>query len=331
MRRFELLLCILFGSACATPLHGSSAEPTADSAPITPLATGCRPFGHIAQRLSGAIRSLLQGDHMLFVADEGIVDSAPTESLMITVPANASISDCLASATLATGKPSSALPSNRAPTSGVTASGISYLYDSQPCVGYGIAAIGSASDTMLWTADRTAYGTAVVKSEGNTYVYGCQSARFLDADCYLARVPDGSITVESAYAYYVGGGHWSPRVDDAWPLTSAGTSIDVAWSPQEGRWLMLYVTPLGDTLTLRAGLHPEGPWSAPKVVARCDLADADMFCTGVRIHADVATSPRAIIISYAAGSLSSDAGARRIAEPDKWWPRLFSLAIPALP
>jgi hypothetical protein len=73
------------------------------------------------------------------------------------------------------------------------------------------------------------------------------------------RAPLASPDDESAYGYYVGGGRWSPRVEDAWPVTAGGGAIDVAWLSAQGRWLAAYVPPLGDTITPRSGLSPAGP------------------------------------------------------------------------
>jgi hypothetical protein len=184
---------------------------------------------------------------------------------------------------------------------------------------------------LLWTADRPTYGTAAVTTGGDVYALACEPARFLDADCYVARAPATSADDEGAYGYYVGGGEWSPRVDDAWPMTSGGSSVDLAWLPGAGRWLLAYVPPLGNTIVVRSGLTPEGPWSAPVPAATCDLADPDMFCGGVHLHPVLAAPAGSIVLSYAAASLSPDVAARRAAEPLKWWPRLVALALPALP
>jgi hypothetical protein len=183
----------------------------------------------------------------------------------------------------------------------------------------------------LWTPDHPPYGSAAVASGGYVDVLGCVAARFLDADCFLARAPAGDLADESAYAYYVGAGRFSSRVDDSWPLTTGAASLDVAPRPAEGRWVMLYATPLGTTITLRSGLAPQGPWSAPIPIATCDLADADMFCTGIHLHPTIASFPGTVVVSYAAASMSADAATRRAAEPGKWWPRFVALTLPPLP
>ena len=114
-------------------------------------------------------------------------------------------------------------------------------------------------------------------------------------------------------------------------MTSGPGSFDVAWLPSNGDWLLAYTTPLGSTLTVRSGLTPEGPWSAPVTIATCALADPDMFCGGVHLHPAIAAPAGEVVLSYAPETLSSDAAARRLADPDKWWPRFVALTLPPLP
>jgi hypothetical protein len=163
------------------------------------------------------------------------------------------------------------------------------------------------------------------------YAVGCKPARFLDADCFVARATTTSPGDESAYSYYTGGGRWSPRADDAWPMTSGAGSLDIAWLDARSRWLMAYVPPLGNTITLRSGLSPQGPWSAPVPVATCALADPDTFCAGMHLHPGIGVPPGTIALSYAAATLSPDVASRRASEPDAWWPQLVAVALPALP
>jgi hypothetical protein len=106
--------------------------------------------------------------------------------------------------------------------------------------------------TALWTPDRPPYGTVAVAVATDVDVVGCRNARFLDSDCFMARVPAASLDDESAYAYYVGGGRYSTRIDEAWPMTTGPSSLDVV--PWGDRWLMAYVSPLGSTITVRSGL-----------------------------------------------------------------------------
>jgi hypothetical protein len=332
-------------AACATSLPGGdlgeSAGPGDAGATAPPVVSACLPFRSITglTTMSGAFRSIPQaGGGAWAIVDNAVVDGADVPSLALAVPAGASLDDCLASSTLASTGTAPALdPSSLAPLSGVVAGGVALLYYVDASGSIGVAAQDPADGrfrpgaTLLWTSDRPVFGTAAVTDGTNVFAIGCQSARFLDADCFVARAPAASTDDESAYGYYTGGGRWSPRVDDAWPVTSGGTALDVAWLPDHNRWLAAYVPPLGATIMLRSGLTPDGPWSAPLAVATCALADPDMFCAGIHLHPALSAPPGTIALSYAAASLSPDVASRRAAEPDKWWPQLVALPVAPLP
>jgi len=284
------------------------------------------------QGLSGGLRSVAQPGGLLFIADDARVQGTTVQSLQVQVLTSSSASDCLASASFPGGTPSSALPAALSPLAAVSIGGAVSLYVDQPS-GYGVAALGASSTPVpLWTSDRPAFGTAAaVDDDGNVYAIGCIAARFLDGDCYVARAPASSIASIGAYQYYVGSERWSPRIEDAWPMTSGATAVDVVPLPSLGRWLMAYAGPLGTTIIVRSGLSLQGPWSAPIPVAQCDLADGDMFCTDVRLHPALAAPPGSIAVSYAIASLSPDAGARQAQDPAAWWSRLAALPLPPLP
>ena len=319
-------------AACATPLPGSETlAPTEDAAAPLPVLAGCRPLQGLVQGLSGGLRSVPQSAGLLVIADDAQIGHANVPSLQVLAPSSSSASDCLASAAFVGGVPSSALPASLAPLAAVSLGGAVTLYVNRPS-GFGVAALGASSVPVpLWTSDRPAFGTAAVIDDGNVYAYGCLGARFLDGDCFLARAPASSIASIGAYQYYVGSERWSPRVEDAWPMTSGATAVDVAPLPSLGRWLMAYAGPLGTTIIVRSGLSPQGPWSGPIEVAQCNLADGDMFCSDVRLHPALAAPAGSIALSYAIASLASDAAARQAQDPAAWWTRLGVLTLPALP
>jgi hypothetical protein len=317
--------------SCAVPLHDDGGATSAqDAAATPPVAAGCRPFQGVASRVTGAVRSAGMAADTVFVLDDAVVGGTEVPALTLAATAAPSLADCLASAVPAT-PPASALPALDAPRAALATGAAAYLFYDQIGAGYGVVALGSAPGTPLWTSDRPAYGTAAVTDAGTAYVYGCLATGFLDGDCYVARADAASIGEESAYEYYAGGGRWSAQIEDAWPMTSGGTEVDVTWWAPQSRWILAYVAPLGDTIALRSGLTPSGPWSAPIPVATCDLADADMFCAGVHFLAGVSVETGSVALSYAVGSLSADAAARQSSDPLDWWPRVFALKVPALP
>jgi hypothetical protein len=330
MRCSELLL-VLATQGCAEPLHGDGTTvKLVDASSPAPVATGCRPFANIASSVTGALRSTAYDVGTVFVVDNAVVGGQAVPALTLTSSTPPLLADCLAS-TAASSPPVSALSADFAPRAALTIGGTLSLFYATFGSGYGVTTLGTAPSMALWTSDRPAYGTAAVTSEGTAYVYGCLGAGFLDANCYVASVPAASLGDEAAYQYYVGGGRWSASVDDAWPMVSAGTEMDVTWVPGQSRWLMAYAPPLGTTIVLRSGLSPAGPWSAPIPAVTCDLADPDMFCAGVHFHPSVAAPRGSVALSYAIASLSSDAATRQASAPLAWWPRLISLVVPSLP
>ncbi len=343
MRFFEPAVALCFAltiASCATSLHddGVSVAASADASAPLPIAKGCLPLHDVArvQAVGGSIHTVSSRGSVLVIADDATVDGNDVPSLGMSVPTFDAIDGCFADATFQNGTPESVLaPSSLGAMSAFPLAGGVALFFSQAFTGVGVTSedlqtgLFSSSGSLLFTDDRPAYGTAAIVSGDFVYAYGCISARFLDADCYVARVPSASISDESQYSFYTGGGHWSPRVDDAWPTTSGGTAIDVTFV--SGRYLMLFIGPLGTTIRARYGVAPEGPWSAAIDLATCDLTDADMFCAGIHAHPEIASPPGTLAVSYAIASLSSDASARRASDPDARWPRLFALPIPAIP
>jgi hypothetical protein len=335
--------------ACATTLPGGDlgeSDTSADAgSPALAVLPGCMPFHALAgvDAVTGGMRSITEPDgSVLFIADDAVAGTTDVPALALSAPASVTVADCLAAAIVPGTAPASAVdPPTLTPLSGVTVATTTLLYYVDPT--YGSVGVSAQSPTdglfrpigsLLWTFDRPEYGTAAVASGGDIYAIGCISDRFLDADCYVAQVasaPSSSTGDESQYGYYIGAGAWSPRVDDAWPVTSGGTAMDVAWLAGPGRWLMAFVSPLGTTIEVRSGLTPEGPWSAPISLGTCDLADPDMFCGNIHLHPQVAVPAGSVALSYAAASLSSDVASRQAAEPDKWWPRVVALTLPTLP
>ncbi len=344
IRAAGLALALL--PACESALPGGelgATDTSADAGALAPrVLSGCLPFRSLPgiDTVAGALRSIPTPDGGVFlVVDDAVVGGTEIPGLALVAPSTATLGDCLGTARFARDTPTSALdPASLQPLSGVERSGSLVLYYVDPTDGaVGVATQDPADGrfhpgaALLWTADRPSYGTAAVIGAGDVYALGCATARFLDADCFVARAPSAAVDNPSAYAYYTGSARWSQRVDDAWPATSAGLAMDVAWLASENRWLMAYVAPLATTISVRSGLSPEGPWSAPLAAGACDLADQDMFCAGIHLHPTFAAPAGHVVLSYAAASLSPDVASRRASDPDKWWPRIVVLSLPALP
>jgi hypothetical protein len=181
------------------------------------------------------------------------------------------------------------------------------------------------ADSLLWTGDRPDYGSAAALVGDSVYVFGALGARYLAADVYLARAPRARITEPNAYEYWQGGGGFGPDPDSARPLVEGGLSPSVAFDAERQRWLMLYATPLADTVTVRTGLGIAGPWSAPHPLAGCDLpaSDPSAFCANLTLVPTLAES----------GELAFTQGVASFARPESataedFWTRLVHAPWP---
>lgn len=160
-----------------------------------------------------------------------------------------------------------------------------------------------ADADYLFTADRPAYGDAVLVDGDTVYAYGCRNVAFLTDACYVARVPANRVRERTAYQFYRDGGSFAADPDGAWPIFQGGRGLAVA--RRGARVYAAYAPLLGRALHIRSGLGPTGPWSASLTVAACELETSATFCTGVSVLEPVAAAPNLFALSYAIGSFES--------------------------
>ena len=182
-----------------------------------------------------------------------------------------------------------------------------------------------SADSLLWTSDRPDYGSAAALVGDSVYVFGALGARFLAADVYFARVPKAQLAVPSAYEYWQGGGSFGADPDSARPVVEGGLSPSVAWAEAQQRWLMLYATPLADSVTVRTGLGITGPWSAPHTLGQCDLpaSDPSSFCADLALTPSLASGDE-IAFTQGVGSFARPARAT----DEDFWTRLVRTPWP---
>jgi hypothetical protein len=341
-------------AACSIPLdHEFTGSASYDDAGagvsniLVPTVVGCEPLqrSEPGLALSGDLRSLPLADGgAVWVADMGTVNARRTPTAFV-VEASAS-SMCGAwsarSTHVAFGSLSASAGQILVPLDLVdTPSGPALFYDSfvqdptQPLgfrqLGVGLAA-GAADGIfvpggdLLWTSKQPAYGSSVLVIGTTAYLYGCASAGPFVADCSLARADVADLASTAAYSYWDGSA-WSHDAAAAVPVASAGSTVSVRRDPRgRDRYVMTYVPPLGDTLVARSSPAPEGPWSGPVTMARCDLAAAGegSFCSGGQQHPELSTAGE-LVLSYDARTFASDAGTSEGA----FWPRLIGVEVPA--
>ncbi|MFN3602659.1 MAG: DUF4185 domain-containing protein [Dietzia sp.] len=105
--------------------------------------------------------------------------------------------------------------------------------------------------------------SAFLKQGGYVYEYLTPSGR--SGAATLARVPEGSIEVMSAYEFWNGTGWVSDHRASATVLPARVSELSVSWSPRLGRFIALYTNRNND-IVMRQATTPEGPWSGEDIL-----------------------------------------------------------------
>src|SRR5690606_14956340 len=158
---------------------------------------------------------------------------------------------------------------------------------------------------------RPTYGDAALVAGDDIYAYGCATSGFLAEDCFVARAPVARAADPTAWRYWRDGDDFGADPDDAWPIFSGGSGLAVTTAGP--RVVVAHGTPLGDTVFLRTGLGPTGPWSPPAPVTRCALP-AGAFCGALAFAEPLAVAGE-LALTYAIASfdpLAPDARRTRL-------------------
>lgn len=299
-------------AACAWSLEGADGAPVDQTAPVAP---SCAVMAD-GRAVHGALRSVVGADgEVRWFADlvEGVGEDGPTRNARLrgaidatcvglsvaqeeTLEAEGRFLDGLDAVAASGGAPAVRFYS-------------AWVFDEGAAFGVRVLGVGAATAPSLdgpWTpgplvigAGYPAYGVALAADEGQLYAWGCAAARFLGADCGLARVPREQVDNAAAYAFWVGSDRYTPRIDEAFPMVSAG--LDPSVRRVGERWVMAYATPFGREIIVRDGVGPGGPWSAPRAVAGCALPSPEAWCTSVALHPSLEDPEGAgrVAVSYA--------------------------------
>lgn len=172
------------------------------------------------------------------------------------------------------------------PTSGISVGGKQYLSYASirqygPAPGSwtsnysGIAE--SSDDGATWRKSSSAFWSnagpardfqmpALAKRGGTVYMFGTEQGRV--GGVYVARVPAGQILNRAAYEYWNGAGWTRGLTAEPRAVVSGGVGeVSVQFSPSLNRWLMLSTDVFNNGIVLRQAANPQGPWTAPQVVA----------------------------------------------------------------
>lgn len=327
MRRIEVAACAvaLAAGACvvklrddAVPIHVDAGSDDAGAV------TGCVPLIGPNAGASGDLRSIASGESILFVADHVDASGArtPAPGFLAARPAGA---DCAWSLTSIGGllAPSPIrADAILAPLDPVaTDAGLALYYTAYVpdqgapfgvrSIGVGVAPHDAAagrfvpSSELLWSGDRAPYGASALRVGDVVYAIGCVSSGPFADDCFVARAPAAGVASADAYTYFDGAG-WSPNPDRAAAVVHDAGAANVRFDAATSRFVMTYVPPLGKTIVARTSIAPEGPWSAPRTLAACDLPKVDgVFCGGAQQHALDGLAAGSIAVTYGARSFTS--------------------------
>ena len=112
-------------------------------------------------------------------------------------------------------------------------------------------------------------------NEGGKYVYavGTPCGRF--AGARVGRVVADKVLDTKAWEYFDGAGWVSDQAQAAEVIRPGVGEGSLVWNPGIGRWMYSTLNELSEAIELRFAERPEGPWSAPQVLARgSDYAQA---------------------------------------------------------
>jgi hypothetical protein len=187
----------------------------------------------------------------------------------------------------------------------------------------------TVSDAWLF-GDDLDLGDAAIVVDGFLYAYGCPGdPHSLEEDCIVGRAPLASIDSPSAWAI-LGEGGWGEgaphRIFGSGPHRSA-----VVEDPRGSGFLHVYAIGFGNELLVSTASAPEGPWSAARRLAACDLPadDPGAYCAGPTVHRELLDplDPGTLVVGYSVGTTSDDGAERRARNPAAYWPRIVRLPL----
>jgi hypothetical protein len=123
------------------------------------------------------------------------------------------------------------------------------------------------ADTIFWNKSQPAFGTVVLRREGDTdlYVYGVRREKTGEQRCYLSRVPEPGIENPGAYEYLKSSKPiWSKNITDAKHIfTGPPNELSVSFNKYLGCYLAVHSMDISGLIVARTAPEPWGPWSEP--------------------------------------------------------------------
>jgi serine/threonine protein kinase/tetratricopeptide (TPR) repeat protein len=126
---------------------------------------------------------------------------------------------------------------------------------------------GTAEPTLLFQRGELTPSTGAVVARDTLYLYATRP-NFLSNSVFVARVPLARALDREAWRYYCGKGQWTTDAVRAIEVMLASPHLSVHWNAYLRRYLAITNVALDDGIELRTAPRPEGPWSAPQMIAR---------------------------------------------------------------
>ena len=151
--------------------------------------------------------------------------------------------------------------------------------------------------TLLFLRDEPTWGAAALVDDGLLYAYACDGGG-LTSPCRLARVPLGQALDRAAWRFF-DGASWSGDWHEATNVFDGAPLLSVHFSPYFGKWLAIYLEPLGRHMVFRTGDAPEGPWSSPATIGQAAPALDGNWPYALFAHPELARDGgRTDVLSY---------------------------------
>jgi len=161
-------------------------------------------------------------------------------------------------------------------------------------------------------SERVAFGSAVLREGGVTYVYGTRDWRGR-RHAILARVEGGDVADFGAWRFYDSGA-WREKLRPGRGLfAGVASEYSVSYQPSLKKYIAVTTDQgLSGKVVARLAERPWGPWEKPFVLYRCPefSAERQVVTYAAKAHPELALRPDELIFTYVASSLDFWALAR---------------------
>jgi hypothetical protein len=124
----------------------------------------------------------------------------------------------------------------------------------------------TAEPTLLFQPSALQPSTGAVVVRDTLYLYATRSI-FCSNSVFVARAPLARALDHEAWRYYGGQARWSRDASEAAEVMQASPHVSVHWNAHLRKYVAITNRTLDDGIEIRTAGRPEGPWSAPQLIA----------------------------------------------------------------